>query len=278
MRRRNQAPLRFCIDKCCVSPARRRPRECSTLLMMSREGQSRFHTTQWSLIAALPGQSGAADPRAREALRHLCEAYWRPLYAFARYSGCSADDAHDLTQAFLAKVIESGGLGGADPDRGRFRSYVLGAMKHFMANARQHENAQKRGGGRHVIPGDIAEVESRIVSSGSPATPEALDRVFDRDWAHETTAAAMRELASERSGRGKLEEFTLLRPALTGEISDRAATAERLGLTENALNVAIYRLRRRYAALVREAVARTVADHDDIEDEMRYLVSVLREK
>ena len=104
---------------------------------MDGRGSSRFHTTHWSLIAALPGRGDDREAgRAQEALEHLCDAYWRPLYAFARYRGYSVEEAQDLTQAFLARVIETGGLGGADPDRGRFRSYVLGAMKHFMAHAR----------------------------------------------------------------------------------------------------------------------------------------------
>jgi DNA-directed RNA polymerase specialized sigma24 family protein len=136
---------------------------------MSEEGSSRFHTTHWSLIAALPDRADQTlDGRAQEALEHLCETYWQPLYAFARYSGCSADDAQDLTQAFLAKVIETAGLGGASPDRGRFRSYLLGAMKHFMANTREHAKAKKRGGGHRFVRGDISEVESRSCR-GKPA-------------------------------------------------------------------------------------------------------------
>lgn len=154
--------------------------------------QSRFHTTQWSLIAALPDRIGEPDDRAREALTHLCEAYWRPLYAFARYSGHSAEDARDLTQAFLARVIERGGLGGANPDRGRFRSYLLGAMKHFMANAIERSNAKKRGGGQRFVRGDISEMESRINAPKYPATASDADRAFDRNWAQETTAAAAR--------------------------------------------------------------------------------------
>lgn len=246
---------------------------------MATERASGFHTTHWSLIAALPDQANAAlDQRAQEALEHLCSAYWRPLYAFARHSGRSAEDAQDLTQAFLTKVVESGGLGGANPDRGRFRSYLLGAMKHFMANAREHANAKKRGGGHRFVHGDITAMESHIDARGQPATPEEVDRAFDRSWAQETTASALRKLEADWSNRGKADHFAAMRPALTGEISDRPGVAERLRLTENSLNVAIHRLRRRYAALVREAVARTVADEADVDDELRYLISVLREK
>lgn len=227
---------------------------------------------------ALP--RGAADhgvPRAREALEQLCDAYWRPLYAFARYSGYSPDDAQDLTQAFLARVIETGGLGGADPERGRFRSYLLGAMKHFMSNTRERERAIKRDGGRRLIGRDIADLESRIAESPSLRATTDADRAFDRDWARETTSAALDRLESEWTERGRAAEFRALRPTLTGEGPARAQLAADLGMTENAAKVAVHRLRQRYATLVREAVARTVADEADIDDEMRYLVGVLRE-
>ncbi len=247
---------------------------------MDGNGSSRFNTTHWSLIAALPGRADELEAgRAREALEHLCDAYWRPLYAFARYSGHTAEDAQDLTQAFLARVIETGGLGDADPDRGRFRSYLLGAMKHFMANARTRAKARKRGGGRRFVDADIAELESRIAPHiDDAASPSDADRAFDRDWARETTAAALRQLGAEWALRGRSEQFEALRPALTGEGPARADVAAALGMTENAVAVAIHRLRDRYAALVREAVSRTVADEADIEDEMRYLVGVLRKK
>ncbi|MBZ0171199.1 MAG: hypothetical protein K8E66_02345, partial [Phycisphaerales bacterium] len=189
-----------------------------------------------------------------------------------------AEDAQDLTQAFLARVIETRGLGGADPDRGRFRSYLLGAMKHFMANTREQASAKKRGAGQRFVRGDITEMESRISVSAPASTPTDADRAFDRSWAQETTATALDRLEAEWSGRGKAEQFEALRPALTGEGPDRSSVADRLGMTENAVTVAIYRLRQRYAALVREAVARTVANDADIEDEMRHLIGVLREK
>lgn len=246
---------------------------------MPPSGSHGFHTTHWSLIAALPDRDDAdANERAREALEHLCDAYWKPLYAFARYSGHTAEDAQDLTQAFLTKVVAQGGLGGADPERGRFRSYLLGAMKHFMANTREHARAKKRGGGHSFIQGDITELESRINAAANPATPEEADRAFDRSWAQQTSAAALAELEAEWTERGKADQFAALSPALTSEIADRQGVAEHLGMTENALAVAIHRLRQRYASLVREAVARTVADEADIEDELRYLVAVLREK
>lgn len=246
---------------------------------MSRGGSSGFHTTRWSLIAALPpGGGDAADARAREALAHLCATYWRPLYAFARLSGRSAADAQDLTQAFLARVVESGGLGGADPDRGRFRSYLLGAMKHFMANERERARAKKRGGDRRIVAGDVSEMESWLSASETDGTAGAADRAFDRSWAEQITAEALDRLETEWADRGRAAAFEALRPALAGEVPDRSGTAERLGMTDNAIGVAVHRLRQRYAALVREAVAMTVADDAEVEDEIRYLLEVLREK
>lgn len=244
---------------------------------MAREDFSRFHTTQWSLIAALPGRSG--DPqagRAREALEHLCTSYWRPLYTFARCRGYSAEDARDTTQAFLARIIETGGLAGADPDRGRFRSYLLGALKHFMANERSRDRSLRRGGGVRFVAGDLADLESRIATQAGGSVD--ADRAFDRDWAHETTAAALRQLAEEWQGRGRAEQFEVLCPVLTGEGPARSELVARLGMTENAVAVAIHRIRQRYAALVREAVARTVADEADVDSELHYLISILREK
>lgn len=244
---------------------------------MDGDKTSRFNTTHWSLIAELPGRADDQEEgRAREALEHLCNAYWRPLYAFARYSGHSAENAQDITQAFLARIIETGGLGGADRSRGRFRSYLLGAMKHFMANERNQARAHKRGGGRRFIDRDIADLESYIAAHADITKPTDADRAFDRDWAHETTAAALRQLGAEWAERGRADQFQTLCPTLTGEGPARSELSARLGITENAVSVAIHRLRQRYATLVREAVARTVANEKDIEDEMRYLVGVLR--
>lgn len=241
-------------------------------------GSSRFQTTQWSLIAALPGRSARQDERARLALEHLCSAYWKPLYIFVRHRGYSTDDAQDLTQAFLAKLIETGGLAGADQERGRFRSYLLGAMKHFMANERARNTAEKRGGRVRFVADDVADLESRIsVRSGECDLGEA-ERAFDQDWARETTAAAHRQLAAEWAERGRTRQFESLQHVLSGKTFDRAELATTLGMTSNAVDVTIHRLRQRYAALVREAVAGTVADEADTDDEMRYLISILREK
>lgn len=172
---------------------------------MSSQGSSRFHTTRWSLIAALPGRGDDRDAdRAREAIEHLCRAYWKPLYGFARRAGCSAEDARDLTQAFLTRVIETGGLGGATPERGRFRSYLLGAMKHFMANDRKRAKASKRGGGRLLIDGDVSALESRIAAGPSGDAAKLSQDEADRARSIGTGPGRQRPLHSGRSKKNGL--------------------------------------------------------------------------
>ena len=244
---------------------------------MDTRRSSGFHTTHWSLIAALPGrEDDPRDPGAQAALEHLCREYWPPLYAFVRHRGFAPDDARDLVQAFLASVIESRSLGGADRERGRFRSYLLGAMKHFLANERSRKNALKRGGAVRLVDADVADIESRLGERGATNEPADADRAFDRDWARAMTSRALARLREEWEARGKGEQFTVLAPVLSGEREHRTELAARLGITENAAAVAVHRLRKRYAALVRDAVERTVADAADADDEMRYLVEVLR--
>jgi RNA polymerase sigma-70 factor (ECF subfamily) len=226
---------------------------------------------------------GAAKPdeasrsRAREALEKLCRAYWYPLYAFVRSRGYSEADAQDLTQAFFARIIETGGFVSADRERGRFRSYLLGAMKHFLANEWHRAQTQKRGGLVRFIEWDALDPEARYggASKGSD-DPELL---FDREWALGTVAGALEVLRDEMVGAGKGELFDALKGSLTGECdSPRGEIAARLGMSEGAVKVALHRLRRRYGELLRAAVAETVGNEADLNDEMRYLVAVLRKE
>ena len=213
---------------------------------MGEDGSSRFHTTHWSLIAALPERADRTlDDRAQEALEHLCETYWLRLFACFRFCVWFEVDALVFWQGCLAKVVETSGLGGADPERGRFRSYLLGAMKHFMANMREHAKAKKRGGGHRFVRGDISEVESSLAALNQPGSATEVERAFDRSWAQRTTATALDRLEREWSDRGKRDQFEVFRAALTAELSDRPAVADRLGMTEHALNVTIPRLRQR---------------------------------
>ncbi len=214
--------------------------------------------------------------RARNALEQLCRAYWYPLYAFVRHRGYSSDDAQDLTQSFFARIIETGGFASADPGRGRFRSYLLGAMKHFLANEWHRARAQKRGGGVTVIELDALEPEARFALE--PAQVDDPDAGFDREWAQESTARAMRKLQTESQARGKDELFQALKDSLTGDEPARSETAAQLGMTEGAVKVAVHRLRKRFRELLRAEIAETVGDLADVGDEMRHLVAALRGK
>lgn len=239
-------------------------------------GPRDFATTHWSLVAAVkPG--AASETRARQALEALCRTYWYPLYAFARYRGHSADDAQDLTQAFFARIIETEGFASADRERGRFRSYLLGAMKHFLANEWHRGRAQKRGGRVKILEWDALDPEARFAGAAAPADDPELG--FDREWALETVTGALQALRDEMVDAGKAEQFDALKGSLTGEgDSARDEITARLGLGAGAVKVAVHRLRQRYRELLRAAIAETVSTEADLDDEMRYLVEVLRRR
>ena len=225
--------------------------------------------------AATPDE--ASPGCAHEALAELCRTYWYPLYAFVRSRGYPAPDAQDLTQAFFARMIEKGGFSSADQARGRFRSYLLGAMKHFLANEWHRAQTQKRGGQVQFIEWDALDPEARY--GGASATSESPEHVFDREWAVEITAGALQALRDEMEKAGKGAQYEALKGCLSvDDESSREELAARLGLSEGALKVAVHRLRQRYRELLRSAIAETVGNETDLEDEMRYLVAVLRER
>jgi RNA polymerase sigma-70 factor (ECF subfamily) len=244
--------------------------------MKDPPGPQEFATTHWSLVvAAKPDEAGRT--RARKALEELCRAYWYPLYAFVRYRGYSSDDAQDLTQSFFARIIETGGFASADPERGRFRSYLLGALKHFLANEWHRARTQKRGGRVRFIEWDALDPEARYAGASKQSNdPEHL---FDREWALETISGALQTLRDEMVRAGKSEQFDALKGSLTGEDeSPREKIAARLNMSEGAVKVAVHRLRQRYRRLLRAAIAETVSNEADLDDEMRYLVAVLRRR
>jgi len=244
--------------------------------MKEPPGSREFATTHWSLVVAAKATE-ASQTRARMALEELCRAYWYPLYAFVRYRGYSADDAQDLTQAFFARIIETGGFASADPERGRFRSYLLGAMKNFLANEWHRAQTQKRGGQVQFIEWDALDPEARYAGVSQQA--DDPEHIFDREWALETIAGALQTLRDEMAKAGKSEQFDALKGSLTGEDElPRKEIAARLNMSAGAVKVAVHRLRQRYRKLLRAAIAETVSSEADLDDEMRYLVAVLRRR
>jgi len=244
--------------------------------MNDLSGPRQFTTTHWSLVdAAKPDE--ASQTCAREALEQLCRTYWYPLYAFVRSRGHAAVDAQDLTQAFFTRIIETRGLTSADRTRGRFRSYLLGAMKHFLANEWHRTKAQKRGGNVHIVEWDALDPETRY--AGAMQESSDPDHLFDREWALQCIADALAALREEMAGADKLVMFEALKGTLTGaDETSRAEIARKLDMTESAVKVAVHRLRQRFRKLLRNIIAQTVTNEADLDDEMRYLVAVLRRR
>jgi len=244
--------------------------------MKDPPGSRHFATTHWSLVgAARPGQ--ASQTRAREALEELCRTYWYPLYAFVRSRGYSAVDAQDLTQAFFTRFIETDGFASADRERGRFRSYLLGAMKHFLVNEWHRAQTKKRGGNVQFIEFDALDPEARYAGASEQSdNPELL---FDREWALQIITGALQELRDEMVKAGRSEQFDAFKGSLTGQDElPRDQVAANLGMSTGAVKVAVHRLRQRYRMLLRAAIAETVSNEADLDDEMRYLIKVLRRR
>jgi RNA polymerase sigma factor (sigma-70 family) len=231
-----------------------------------------FPTTQWSRVIA----AGKWDaPEARESLSTLCAAYWYPLYAFVRRRGHAAEQAKDLTQDFFALVLEKDLLAKADPNRGRFRSFLRTVCARFLANSFEHASARKRGGGRPNLPFDVLEAEGRYM--GEMADHLTPERIFDRSWTMTLLGSVLDQLRREYDDAGRLETFDQLKDALIEgqQSTPYAAIAERLGSSEGAVRVAAHRLRRRYGILLRQQIAATVGDPAEVDDEIRALFGAL---
>ena len=233
-------------------------------------GPVAFPTTQWTLVVA------AADPQrkdARSALISLCEGYWYPLYAFLRRRGYAADQAQDLTQDFFMRVLEGRYLDRADPEKGRFRSFLLTSLKFFVADEGDRERAKKRGGGA-VLPLEFESGEERY--QREPVHDETPERIFERQWALSVLDRVMDRLRREFVLHGRPEHFDRLKVFLLGQPdAPYAALARELGTSEGALKVAIHRLRKRYRDLFRQEIADTVANGEEVESELRFLAEVL---
>jgi RNA polymerase sigma factor (sigma-70 family) len=231
---------------------------------------SRFQTTQWTMVLAA---KDSHDPTGQQAMALLCRAYWYPLYAFVRRSGRSAEDAQDLTQAFFARLLEKEFLLGVDPEKGRFRTFLLMALKRFIAKEWHKARALKRGGGQAHLSIDATGAEERYAAE--PADGLSPEMLYDRRWAFtllDRTMARLRE-ESEASGRGAA--FDQMKEFLTaGEESCFADLAARLGSTEGAARVAVHRLRKRFRDVFREELAETVTP-EKLDEELRQLRAIL---
>jgi DNA-directed RNA polymerase specialized sigma24 family protein len=231
-----------------------------------------FDTTHWSVVLAA-GQG--KTPRAAEALQSLCQAYWRPLYAYVRRRVSDAAEAQDLTQAFFAELLEKNYVGAATPERGRFRAFLLTAFRHFLSKQWEKAKAQKRGGRRAPLSLHFEAAEAQFqLEPCAGLTPEQL---YDRQWAVTLLGQTMERLEAEFAVGGKEEQFQQLKPFVIGDHAGAtyADVAARLDTTEAAAKMAAHRMRRRYRDLLRDAIAQTVAAPEEIEDEIRSLFAAL---
>ena len=215
------------------------------------------------------------SPRAEEALETLCRAYWKPLYAFVRRQGLNEDDARDLTQGFFALLLERRDLDAVRKEKGRFRSYLLTALKNFMTDEWRRAMAIKRGQGQKPIPLDQMSAEERVeMEPANRVTPELI---YERRWASTVLERVLGRLKEEYRAAGNAEVFDALKELLPDEpgAHSQADIAKQLGMTGNAVRQAFYRFRQRYQSLLREEIGHTVASPNEVEDELRYLISVV---
>ncbi len=230
-----------------------------------------FGSTRWSIVQA----AGTDGRLARAALETLCSAYWLPVYGYVRSRVTNVDDAHDLTQAFFAEFLRRKTVAAADPSRGRFRAFLLTALKHFLVNEHARDTTLKRGGNQPIVSLDQDVAENRL-STGrqSNRTPE---QEFERRWALALLEQVLERLAREQKAAGRERQFAELRPFLTGEQQETSLVdvAHTLKSTPQAIRAAIYRLRKRYRSLLRDEVSQTVSSADEVDDELTRLISAV---
>src|SRR5262245_38656247 len=230
-----------------------------------------FTTTHWSVVLEAQGES----PAAQQALETLCRTYWRPIYGFMRRQGVGPEEAKDLTQGFFALLLERRDLNAVRKEKGRLRSYLLTSLKHFITNERNRAMAIKRGEGQRLI--SLEDLRERESVGFEPETLPA-DQIYERHWALSVLDQVLARLRDEYRAAGNVQLFDRLQKSLTDEPDhpSHANTARELGMTENAVRQASYRLRQRYRQLLHEEIAHTVMVPGDIEDELRHLIAVLR--
>lgn len=235
------------------------------------EGAGRFNETHWTMVLA----AGQKDSRAKAALEELCRIYWYPLYAFVRRQGHSKVDAEDLTQEFFARLLARDDLATVDRGKGKFRSFLLASMKHFLANEWDRAQAQKRGGGKRILSINLEDSELKYAME--PAHVMTPDKLYDRRWAMTVLEQVMVKLRKEMSAEGKTDQFEQMKVFLAESRGDAryAKVAENLGLSEAAVKTAVHRLRKHYRRLLVAEIADTVETQLDVEQELRHLLAAL---
>lgn len=238
-----------------------------------RRASGGFHTTRWTVVLQARGDS----PAARIALGELCEAYWNPVYRFLRREGRDEHQSRDLAQEFFTRLLDGRGVDGVDPEKGRFRSYLLGSLKHFLADDRRDRQRLKRGGDVGVQSIDASRTDSAVGLQIPDPDGGVPDAFFDRHWALAVMDRGLETVRSELEEAGKGRQFDVLKPWLVGDSEklSQAGAAEALDLSAGAVKVAVHRLRKRFREAVRTEIAQTIDDPDDVADELRYLVEAL---
>ncbi len=235
-------------------------------------GCSRFATTHWSVVRAA-GRPESTDYR--QAMETLCESYWFPLYAYLRRCGYDNNSAEEYTQAFFARLLEKKGLRSANPKQGKFRSFLLAALKHFLSNERARARAKKRGGDRRILSLDFESAESRYALE--PADEVSPEKLFERSWALTVLRRTMVRLQNEAKTARKRKLFDVLKGYLTmdKDVVPYNEAACKLGMTDGAVKVAVHRLRKHYRKLLRDEIAQTVTNAEEVNEEIRDLFEAL---
>ena len=237
-------------------------------------GGGDFAATRWTLV--LSAARGTASAQAGGALEELFRTYWYPLYAFVRRSGHDRHSAEDLTQAFFARFLAKHYLADVYRSKGRFRSFLLASLKHFLANEWDKVRAKKRGGGaQNFTAFDAKSAETRYALE--PADPQAAEKAFERNWALTLLDEVLRRVRKDYAAEGKAALFEQLKATLTGEktTAPYAQIAAALGVSEGAVKVAVHRLRHRYREALRAEIAHTVASPAEVDAELRHLFAAL---
>jgi RNA polymerase sigma factor (sigma-70 family) len=231
-----------------------------------------FVTTHWSLVQRAAENSSL---NGQAALEELCRIYWYPLYACVRRKGHNPEEAQDLTQAFFARLLEKSYISHANPQLGKFRTFLLTSLQRFLVNEWQKATAKKRGGGASLIAMDAYQTETRY--QAEPADALTPEKIFEKRWALALLDHVLGKLQAEFASAGKLEQFEAMKILIWGDRSAPAYSdvATRLRMTEGALKVAVHRLRHRYRELLRDEVARTVAGPSEVDEELRHLLTVV---